>query len=375
MVLALAAATVLAGCSRDFDSSPTSAIPGPDPGRELPADAMQPMGPVAQAQDDLWDTAYPIAIGVFVFVFAALAYILFRFRDKGQEELPVQTHGNTKLEIVWTIIPAVILVFIAVPTVQTIFDLAREPDPDALMISVVGKQYWWQFEYEDAQFTTASELHIPTGRDVFITLDGSDPGNITNYGQPPVMHSFWVPSLSGKRDYVPGAIREMRIQADQPGIYPGNCAEFCGLSHANMRFTVIAHTPEDYEAWIASQQEPAPVADEGEVLLGQELFVTGACIGCHNITGNPDVDPDNPSRVGPDLTHFAAREAFGGYIFDSPFGDEVEDPDQAMETLREWIRNSSGIKPGSHMPAITVDGEPIDGEQLDAIIAYLGTLE
>ena len=265
--------------------------------------------------------------------------------------------------------------FIAVPTVQTIFDLAREPEPDALLINVVGKQYWWQFEYEEAAFFTASELHIPTGRDVFITLDGSDPGDQNVYQQPPVMHSFWVPSLSGKRDYVPGALREMRIEADEPGVYPGNCAEFCGLSHANMRFTVIAHTPEDYEAWVASQQEPAPVAEDEQIQQGEELFVTGACIGCHNVTGHPAVDPDVPVRYGPDLTHFADREAFGGYIFDSPFGDEVEDPDAAMENLREWIRNSSAIKPGSAMQAIAVDGEPINDEQLDALIAYLGTLE
>ncbi|MEE8600206.1 cytochrome c oxidase subunit II [Euzebya tangerina] len=341
----------------------------------MPADALQPFGPVAEAQDALWDLAYPIAIGVFVLVFAGLAYILVRFRDKGQEELPVQTHGNTRLEIVWTIIPALILVVIAIPTVQTIFDLAREPDPDSLIIDVVGKQYWWEFRYEEAGIWTASELHIPTGRDIYIRLDGSEPGNTTVYGQPPVMHSFWVPSLAGKRDYVPGAIREMRIQADEPGVYPGNCAEFCGLSHANMRFTVIAHSPEDYEAWVASQQEPALLAQDELVQQGQELFVSGACIGCHNITGHPDVDPDAPSRVGPDLTHFAAREAFAGYIFDSPFGEQVEDPDQAMENLRAWIRNSSAIKPGSHMPATQVDGAPVDGEQLDAIIAYLATLE
>ncbi len=375
--LAIAAVSAfLAGCSSDLDGSPTSNIPGPDPERALPADALNPLGPVARQQDQLWDIAYPIAIGVFVLVFGGLAFILLRFRDKGQDELPKQTHGNTRLEIAWTLAPAVILIFIAVPTVRTIFDLADEPAADALMVDVVGKQYWWQFEYtnEGEGFYTASELHIPTGREVFITLDGTEPGDPQIYQtSPPVLHSFWVPSLAGKRDWVPGTTRTMRIQADEPGVYPGNCAEFCGLSHANMRFTVIAHEPDDYAAWAADQQEPAQ-SPEGELAQrGEEVFAT--CLACHAVDGHPAqaTDESGIARFGPSLTHFAQREAFAGYIYDSPFGDSVEDEEEAMENLRQWIRDPQSLKPGAQM--IPYSEADLPDEDLDALLAYLGTLE
>lgn len=369
---AAAAVTMLAtGCSTNFDGGDGSAaIPGPNPDREMPADALTPFGRVAREQDDLWNLAYPLAIVVFLLVFGGLAVILVKFRDRGQEELPYQRHGNTKLEIIWTLIPAVVLVVIAIPTVQTIFALAEGPAQDALFVDVIGKQYWWQFEYVDEGFYTASELHIPTGREVYLTLDGSDADDGNVFQTPPVMHSFWVPSLAGKRDWVPGAIREMRIEADEPGVYPGNCAEFCGLSHANMRFTVIAHDPEDYEEWVASQQEPAAEATDDMVAQGQRLFVDKTCIACHNITGHPDIDEGAGSLVGPDLTHFASREAFAGYIVDSPFGDQVDDPDQAMAHLRSWLRDPRTVKPGAQMPALG-----LTEEEIDALIAYLGSLE
>ncbi len=368
----LALATValaVSGCSANLDGTGTSNIPGPDPQRDIPANALAPMGPVAEAQDDLWNLAYPISIAVFVLVFAGLAFIVVRFRDKGQEQLPKQVHGNTKLEIAWTLVPALILVAIAVPTVQTIFELADEPAEDAVHVTVVAKQYWWQFEYtdDDTGFYTANELHIPAGREVYLTLDGSEPAG-PQYGTPPVMHSFWVASLAGKRDWVPGAIREMRIEAYEPGIYPGNCAEFCGLSHANMRFTVIAHEEAEYEEWVANQREPAAEPTDELAVQGQELFVSQTCVACHNITGHPE---NGESRVGPDLTHFASREAFAGYIFDSPFGESAEDPEASRELLRPWIRHSADLKPGSQMPQFP----NISDEDVDALIAYLGTLE
>lgn len=371
--LALGALALLAsGCSVNMDSGSSSAsIPGPNPNRELPADALNPFGPVARRQDDLWDMTFPIAIAVFILVFGGLAFILIRYRDKGQTELPKQVHGNTKLEITWTLIPALILAFISVPTVQAIFELADEPAEDAILVDVIGKQYWWQFNYVNEDFQTASELHIPTGREVFITLDGTIPTDPVErsgvYGTPPVLHSFWVPSLAGKRDWVPGAIRTLRIEADDPGVYPGECAEFCGLSHANMRFTVIAHDPADYDAWVANQQAPAANPEPGSMAAqGEELFAT--CLACHAVFGHPAQTV--PSRVAPNLTHFAEREAFAGYIFDSPFGEQVEDPEQAMEHMREWLKNPAGIKPGSQMPNLN-----LSDDEITALIAYLGTLE
>jgi cytochrome c oxidase subunit II len=189
-------------------------------------------------------------------------------------------------------------------------------------------------------------------------------GNL--YATDPVLHSFWVPSLAGKRDWVPGATRTMRIQADEPGVYPGLCAEYCGLSHANMRFTVIAHEPADYEAWVQNQLTPATTTTEGLAAEGAEVFALN-CVSCHHVDG---LEADIDSRVGPVLTHFAEREAFAGYIFDSPFGESVEDPQQAEEHLRQWLENPASIKPGSQMPALG-----LDEAQIDALIAYLATLE
>ncbi|CAN5329748.1 cytochrome c oxidase subunit II [soil metagenome] len=369
--LALAATALLvSGCSTNMDGASSGSIPGPDPGRGIPADALNPLGPIAERQHELWTLPYAIAIGVFVLIFGGLAYIIVAFRDKGQTELPKQVHGNTRLEITWTMIPAVILVVIAVPTVQAIFELQDEPADDALIVSVIGKQYWWQFDYVDEGFTTASELHIPVGREVFIELDGTipeDPGErATIYQTTPVLHSFWVPSLAGKRDWVPGTIRPLRIQADEPGVYPGLCAEFCGLSHANMRFTVIAHDPADYDAWVANQQSPAETPTSGLAAEGAEVFANN-CVSCHAVAG---LEANIDSRVGPVLTHFAEREAFAGYIFDSPYGDQVEDAAQAEEHLRQWLLDPASIKPGAQMPALG-----LSDDQIDALIAYLGTLE
>lgn len=366
-LLAVGAMVALAGCTTDMDGSDTSLIPGPDPERALPADALTPLGPIARSQDQLWDYAYPITIGVFAFVFIGLAFILFRFRDRGQQELPKQTHGNTLLEITWTLIPALILAVIAVPTVQKIFELAEPPADDAVRVTAVGKQYWWEFQYTDEEFYTASELHIPVGREVYIELDGTADGA-------DVIHSFWVPSLAGKRDYVPGAQRALRIVADEPGVFPGLCAEFCGLSHANMRFTVIAHSEADYEAWVANQLSPVAVdttASDAQVAMGAEV-AGSVCIGCHTFTG---LEGNADSRFGPNLTHFAQREAFAGYIFDSPFGEEVEDPDLAMERMRQWIEDPQSLKPGSQMPGFGAGDQELTDEQIDAVIAYLGSLE
>ena len=150
-------------------------------------------------------------------------------------------HGNTRLEIGWTVLPALLLAIIAVPTVATIFDLAENPGPQALQVHVVGKQWWWEFKYPDAKVVTANELVIPTGRDVYVKLDACEGSGTTKTCN--VIHSFWVPELSGKKDVVPGQTNTLTINADKPGTYLGQCAEYCGLSHANMRFRVIAKTP------------------------------------------------------------------------------------------------------------------------------------
>lgn len=331
----------------------------------LPQNALDPAGPIARIQDRLWDLVLPIAVAVFVLVQGLIIVAVVKFRDRGEDRPPPkQVEGNTRLEILWTIIPALILVGIAVPTVATIFQLAGPPAEGALTVRVIGKQYWWQFEYLNEQrepvVRTASELHIPTGREVYIELEGR-PGETEDVVD--VIHSFWVPRLAGKQDYVPGHVRTMRIEADEPGTYLGQCAEFCGLSHADMRFAVIAHDPAEFDAWVATQREPAAGPTSAMLQQGEQLFSQQQCFTCHTLNGHPDNDPDNPARIGPDLTHFAERGKFAGYTYD-----------RTDANLRQWISDPQSLKLGAQMPPYGT-GEALNDQELDVLVAYLQSLD
>lgn len=304
---------------------------------ELPQNSLNPAGPEARKIDDLFWLVFWIAAVIFVLVEGALIFAAFRFRRRRNEERGVkQVHGNVRLEVIWTIIPAVILAAVAVPTVATIFDLHSEPDPgeNALVVNVIGHQWWWEFEYPEYGIETANEMHIPAGRTVYLNLTSAD-----------VIHSFWVPQLNGKRDAVPGRVNHLTLVADEPGVYLGQCAEFCGLAHADMRHRVFAHTDADFEAWVAEQQQPAEVPTEGLAAEGWDTFQL-VCTACHVADGaTTDVSRQITATEGdetftfdaalaPNLTHFGSRETFGGASFDN-----VE------EHLREWLRNPADLKP------------------------------
>ncbi len=340
---------------------------------DIPQNALAPAGPVARAQDALWDLAFPIAVVVFIVVQGLILYALFRFRSRGQEEkLPKQVAGNTRLEIGWTLLPAVVLAFIAVPTVSTIFALSTAEE-DALNVRVVGKQYWWEFEYQDPEqqgVVTATQLVIPAGREIQLDMQSVsaqqpfDPGALPQGEIDPrgpvalgVIHSFWVPQLAGKVDVVPGHTRHMKIEADEPGLYLGQCAEFCGLSHPNMKFSVLAQTPEEFDAWIEAQAQEAEVAEEGLAAEGQNLFAEQGCVSCHAVAGHPD---NLDIRIGPNLTHFNTREEFAGGILD------VQNDDH----LRAWLANPQAEKPGAQMPNLNLS----EGD-IEALVAYLRTLD
>jgi cytochrome c oxidase subunit II len=324
----------------------------------FPQSALDPAGPIARAQDHLWNIVFPVAVAVFILVQGLIIVAVVKFRDRGEAQPPRQVHGNTRLELIWTIIPTLILVGIAIPTVSTIFQLSGPPASDALKVRVIGKQYWWQFEYLNAGTTkpirTASELHIPTGREVFIELDGESKDDGAD-----VIHSFWVPRLAGKQDYVPGHTRTMRLQADHPGTYPGQCAEFCGLSHADMRFAVIAHTPAEFGRWLADQSKAAAQPTTDLARQGMEIVAGQGCLGCHTIEGHPG---NAGARTGPDLTHLAGRAKFAGYTY--PRTDE---------NLKEWVRHPQSLKMGAQMPDWG-GGSPLSAQQLNAIVAYLQSL-
>jgi cytochrome c oxidase subunit 2 len=330
-------------------------------GQDFPQNTFRPAGPNAELQRDLFFLAFWIAVFIFVLVEGLIVFAAIRYRARRREEAPVQIHGNTRLEIVWTIIPALLLLFIGVPTIQGIFTLAAQPQGDVVNVRVIAHQWWWEFQYPDHRIVTANELHIPVDRPVSLRLEVQEtPGGQEQFGiapAAPVIHSFWVPRLGGKQDMIPGRVNILTLQADEPGTYFGQCVEFCGISHANMRLRVIAQSAGDFDAWVSAQQaeaaEPPPGTDAAE---GAELFAQfpgGSCLACHGI------DPGMGGSVGPNLAHFGSRTTFGAGLF----------PNEAR-LLEKWLRNPDGMKAGAKMPDYN-----LSNDHIEALVAYLQSLE
>jgi cytochrome c oxidase subunit II len=329
--------------------------------------ALDPAGPYAQEPHDLIRIVFLIALVVFVFVQGLLIFSVVKFRQRKDDDgsLPVQVHGNTRLEIFWTVIPALILAAIAVPTVQGIFSQMAEPDdPQTLTVEVVGHRWWWEFHYPDYDIYTANELVIPVGVPVRLEMTAADPARSPERG---VVHSFWLPRLAGKQDVVPGQLTYLNLQADEPGYYLGQCAEYCGLSHVNMRNRARALEPAEFDAWVDNQMQPANMPDEGSLeAQGAELFGSlgdgrQSCVACHAIW---DGDGARSPSVGPDLTHFMTRDEFAGAIVDTN-----------EENLREWLADPNSVKPMQAETGIGMPNLNLSDEEIDALVAYLMSLD
>ena len=314
---------------------------------------LDPKGDVAEHQRDLFLFVFVIAALIFFVVIGALVYILFRFRARpgSENDVPPQTHGNTSLEIGWTIAPALIVLLITIPTVQGI---ARTYDPPSdvdstgdMTVEVVGHQWWWEFRYLDANgeldFVAANEMHIPVDTVVRLELRSVD-----------VIHSFSVPKLAGTRDAVPGRENRSWFIAREAGRYEGQCKELCGLSHALMRTVVYAEPQADYEAWAEAQRAPA-LDPTPETQAGVDVFYAKACTGCHVIRGLENA----LGITGPDLTHFGSRTTLAANILDHD-----------MENLGAWLRDPPSIKPGSLM----LDLDMTETE-IAAVSSYLMSLQ
>jgi len=317
-VVVVALSLILAGC-----------------GSDLPQSSLNPKSAEALQIDQLWRLVLYLAIAVFIVVEVALVVAIFRFRRRKDDDKPEpkQTHGNTTLEIVWSIIPALILVVITVPTMQTLFDLSSPAEGNVNRVNVTGHQWWWEFEYPDIvdaegrPLTTANELHIPVGVTTELRMTSAD-----------VIHSFWVPPLAGKRDLVPGHETFIKITPDPDRAgeeIPGQCAEFCWLSHADMRMLVFLETETDFDAWAQGQLQPAVVPADGPAASGFEIF-TAICSTCHQaMVAAPD---GGVSIIGvslaPDLTHFGSRTTLGARVLDN-----------TAEHLAQWLDNPSSVKP------------------------------
>ncbi|MDQ3991184.1 MAG: cytochrome c oxidase subunit II [Actinomycetota bacterium] len=333
-------------------------------GRGLPQNTFEPAGSRAERALELYWLVFWIAVGVFVVVEGLLVYTLIRFRRKPGRETPVQIHGNTRAEIIWTIIPAVILAGIAVPTIGTIFDFARDPEGDPMSIVVTGHQWWWEIEYPDLGIVTANELHMPVRQPVLLHLTSDElPNEVEGVSPVPVIHSFWVPRLSGKQDLVPGRTHLLPLDAQEPGVYEGQCAEFCGISHAMMRFQVVAEPREEFDAWVEAQRAGATAPAAGTLAAeGAELFQSfstpaggGSCMACHGLRGVEGAE----ARVAPDLTMFGARRRLGSGVFQN-----------TEENLRQWLRDPRAMKPGAFMPDYG-----LSRDQVEALAAYLRSLD
>ena len=386
------AAGLLTGCAKD-----------------APQDTMQPAGSNAQEIDNLQRPIFIVAAIVGVIVFAAIAYAVWRFRDRGQE-MPEQTHGRPALEIALTALPALILIVIAIPTVSTVFSLADTDDTECV-VNVTGQQWWWEFHYPvqpgcieggiTRPIVTSGQIVIPTGTDVLTQITSRD-----------VIHSFWIPRLNGKRDAVPGRVHTSRLQADEPGMYAGQCTEFCGLSHARMRMEAVALAPADFEAWVDNQLRDVASPVVGSLAAtGEGTYIT-QCSRCHQVNGLTREGDDgaavpvlaNPdlyvvSGAAPNLTNLMTRTTFAGATWEL-LTDECRDrlldaspeefgaiylegvtPECLNEfELREWLRNAPEKKP---MYADEDNLEATDGlyrgmpnlnlseSQIDELIAYL----
>jgi cytochrome c oxidase subunit II len=304
----------------------------------------------------IWNLFVPIfwlSVVIFVLVQGALIWAVIKFRYKEGDPVPAQLHGNTKVEVAWTIAPAIILAVILVPTITTIADLASEPD-DPYTVDVIGHQWWWEFEYEEDEVITGNVMHIPVDTPIQVRMTAAD-----------VIHSFYAPQLFGKQDLIPGRETNIFFTAEETGEFYGQCYEFCGIQHANMHFRIIVHEQDEFDEWIASQQEGAVEPDPDTIeAMGKEVFFQdgAACQACHAIEGAVAEDGTEAlGRVGPDLTNIGDRPIIGaGSLENTP------------ENLADWIRDPQESKPGNEMPAFSES--QISDEDLEALVAYLSSL-
>ncbi|MEJ7809633.1 MAG: cytochrome c oxidase subunit II [Gemmatimonadaceae bacterium] len=391
--------------------------------RGAPNTTLTPHSEFGRDIDRLWDILLIGGATVFVLVELGLLYTVFRYRHREGNPEPKQVHGNTTLEITWTLIPAVVLAFIAVPTIRTIFNTQAKAAANALEVEVVGHQWWWEFRYPQLGVTTANELYLPVGRTASFALKTKD-----------VLHSFWIPQLAGKRDLISNHTNYLWFTPESTFVWNGFCAEYCGPSHANMRFKVFTVTQPEFDAWVAHQKtgpafggttaavsdtaaaRPSAVAAvatstnttspargsagpitatpvfaadlaafprarlprhvipatptpitlglapvTGNPTRGAQLYRTGACIGCHVVEGV------SASPIGPNLTHVGSRTSIAAGLYPN-------DP----RHLALWIKNAPLMKPGSLMPALGKSAQVPGGytdQQIVDIAAYLLSLK
>jgi cytochrome c oxidase subunit II len=316
-----------------------------------PTNIFEPAGTPASSIFSLSMLVLGITAAIFLIVAGILAYVLVRYRSralKGQgEQEPPQIYGSNQIELSWTVIPVLIVVMLFLATTRVIYTTEHALRPaNAVDVTVVGHQFWWEYRYPQLGVVTANELHVPVSDPAhplptYLTMSSADTD-----------HSFWVPRLAGKMDLIPNKVNTMWIDPQTKGLYLGQCAQYCGVQHAKMLIRVYADTPEEFAAWVEHQQQTA--VDDPAVAEGRTVFMHNACISCHTIRGTVAT-----GRFGPDLTHVGGRDTIAsGSVQNTPVN------------LRDFIDNPASFKPGALMPPMH-----LDTHDLDAVTAYLTTLK
>ncbi len=285
---------------------------------------------------------------IFVVVAALLAYAVVKFRagaaDASSE--PPQVYGSTQVELAWTVIPTLVVLVLVAATARVIHGIEDASQPaSALEVTVIGHQFWWEYRYPQLGIVTANELHVPVSgaarpRPTVLTLLSADAD-----------HSFWVPQLAGKTDLIPNRTNRMWIDPQRTGVFFGQCAQYCGTQHAKMLQRVSVDSPEDFDKWVASQQQAA--VESAGAADGRRVFETTACINCHTVRGTAA-----NGRFGPDLTHLMSRSTIASGAAEN-----------TLENLRLWLRDPDAIKPGSLMPAMQ-----LGDAELDVLVRYMQSL-
>jgi cytochrome c oxidase subunit 2 len=341
------------------------------PNVEKPYSTISPVSPTARDIQSLYELIFWLALVVFVGVQFAIVYSALRFRrPKAAKQRPPQVHGNSRLEIAWTVLPAVVLLVILIPTITTMYAHDDALDDATLEVDVYGKQWWWEVHYGEDQaqggenlgIITANEIHIPEGRNVKFNLRTNN-----------VIHSFWVPRLSGKLDLVPGHVNQLSITAEESGEYFGECAEFCGTQHAWMRFKVIVHPEAEFYKWVNDQRAGNPAvtanqdAPEGVEQAPQAFSL---CLSCHTVNGISQYGATGltaPASFGPDLTNLGCRDTLAaGMLINN------------QENLEKWVNDPGAVKPGNYMADTVTPGlirETYGDEGFNDLIGFLMGLQ
>ena len=320
-------------------------------GQSTPSSSTSIFAPLSTPADSIFHLSrlvLGITAGIFAVVFSLLVYVIVKFRSREKFDLrePAQVYGSNRVELAWTVVPCLIVIVLFLATARIVHGVqdAQRP-PGTIDVTVIGHQFWWEFRYPSLGVVTANELHVPV----------SDPANPTptfiHLLSADTDHSFWVPRLAGKTDLIPNHPNEMWIDPHQPGLYLGQCAQYCGVQHAKMLLRVYVQPREDFDSWIKEQSQPAVTNDS--VAEGRRIFESTACINCHTVSGTVA-----NGRFGPDLTHLMSRDTLAsGIVQNTP------------EQLQQWVKNPDMFKPGSKMPAMQ-----LSDHDLDAVTAYLATL-